>query len=620
MEIYIKLFTILRKNIDKIFLYLCIVFVIILPLTWYRGKGEFFLIHDFMFVLDENFFKKYLYLWNEYILGCSSFVTSIPILVPFGVVNSTLFYVGLDYISVQKIIFVLTFFLPFASSLYFFSRLSTKIQLYLIPSLFYTFNFYLLCRWHEGSGPHLMFAYSLLPLQLSILVRKSRCWKKDAVFLAVLSLGWCGSWCNPPMAFYPLLPILFFLFGAFLNKNFYLVKTITLYFILFALINIFWIIGFFLTYYDTFFSGMSTSNINNASVEYPSLSAQRGGILGQFLMNGDWLWFVSWAGRGFYSFGNDYRASYFLYFLGLIIPVLSVFSLLAKNTRKNVLLICCSVFLVVSLFFGKGLQPPFGKTVFTFCLNHVPLFWFFRNPQIKFGILLPLCFSVMLFFSLETFFDKVISSIKRHVIRKMIAGGVIVFLIATLFLYSYPLITGLAVREKKEGDWQEHVAKMPESFYKIKDVTTSEQNETKRILQFPRNAFGMFRWGGEGADILDQFINNTIVTDLTGTFGYESSAKLVNNIYKTLERGNDNSLNGFLGLANIGYILIRDDLYTTSYNMGTDKIKHILNRNKKINVPMFKDRFFVLYKVDETKLNKKIYVSTTKETNTNKRQ
>jgi hypothetical protein len=83
-----------------------------------------------------------------------------------------------------------------------------------------------------------------------------------------------------------------------------------------------------------------------------------------------------------------------------IIPILliCIFILMAK--RINNFIIFCFIFLLISIFFAKGVHVPLGG-VYIFMMQHIPLFEVLKTPFEKWGVLVIFFISLLLAISIE---------------------------------------------------------------------------------------------------------------------------------------------------------------------------------------------------------------------------
>ena len=386
------------NNLKKLFPYIFFLFVSILLIWIYFSglkPGEFIFSGDQF--LRLSFSEAYA---NSFFLRKMD---------SFGVFNSwqqvvqfwdfsyyLIFYkLGLTLIQIEQISFFITLFLSFSISFVGFKQLcklfKSNVNNYKLMAIttWYCLNPYTLVMWHGGVY-NIGFAvtYALAPLvlyyfDLAIFSDTTR-FKNKLICAILMFLSFFVFWLFAVVVF---LLIFYYLIRIFLNRNLFIksLKHLLVLALIFIPLSSFIIF----TILHEFLNNAGDVNANFA----PTFEYQKGGIWYSFLMLFSWGIYNVWTPRSLYPFGSYFLSSayktvtlliYFLVFqgIGLLYFEQQTFEKTIINNlkdffknKKNLFIVIFSLLLLVSLFFAKGAQPPFGG-VFLFFYNHIPFFRF----------------------------------------------------------------------------------------------------------------------------------------------------------------------------------------------------------------------------------------------------
>src|SRR3989338_644797 len=293
--------------------------------------------------------------------------------------------------------------------------------LYFVAAVFYVFNLYSLIQiWGRFLYTQIA-GWAVLPVftyfQIKF-VRESRI--RYALAASCVSLIVPIAYGAPSYIITIWFPsVVFFLHEVFRVKN--VIKKILSFFLsgfIWAVFHFWWLIPYMILSSESF-SKQATPN-DSISVlaglskffKFDSIIFLRDGYFGDNLGS---LW-------SFYG-----EAKYLI----LSLTVLSVVILGISVSRKAKIHKYLLFILVASLFFVKGLNPPFGKEFFSTLFNVFSFMGVFRNPFEKFGLIILIPYSI--FFALGYFY-----LFKRDRLSKLLAQ---IILIIT-FVLVWPFWTG----------------------------------------------------------------------------------------------------------------------------------------------------------------------------------
>lgn len=340
---------------------------------------------------------------------------------------------GLSFGTVQFFWYFALFFLPFL----FFYLLSARVfrlrpfQSFLV-ACFYIYNPIFLNYW-LNLNPWLMPAYYLMPLFWLIIGANWRDNRKTFAFSAIAFFFSLYIFANPPylVVFLLSLPVALLFFAIYFEEKifsfFLLRKALALFAALFVVAN-FIITGLFLNYQyslSNYAEGVNPVSVLEANSKWAQLE-------------NIFIFRHQFFNESAFSFLHGLMNSHLLYGV-FIIPLFLIFLvLLAKKREKPVLFLLVSI--IVTLFFIKGLNPPFSPA-FLYLFERVPLFNMFKTASEKFSPLYVFLVALSLGFLLRN---------DSHRVQKVTARLLCVWLIVmALPVYSFHLISDIRHLEVK---------------------------------------------------------------------------------------------------------------------------------------------------------------------------
>lgn len=496
-------------------------------------------------------------------------------------------------ILAEKLNFFLVLFLSLSFSFVGFRNLSklvhgsvSSITIFVI-TLWYCFNPYTVVLWHGGVynlGSSL--TYSLAPLilyyfHISLFSKFSL--QNTLICAILMAIASYTFWLFAPLAFL-----------LILYSFFYLLFTPKV--IISSLKNVFFLILVYLPMisfilFNIMYEYYGNSGDNNALFT-PTFGNQQGGLWYQILLLFSWGIYTTWTPRSMYSFYNYYFshayinatiAMYILiifgtvkYFVFLLLKYITKkkflkplpnFALL--YVKKNIqtlhfdlgskLLIVFSLLLVISLFFAKAAQPPYGD-IFLYFYHNVPFFSVFRTADVRFG------FCVVL--SISSLFLLISRGFYKYII-----------LIALLLIMYYQIpffFTGKAIRgENIKNLYYDRTVYYPKEYTDLISYLNNDRSIATYLLPLPAVEYGNYAFDkGEhhfGQDLLSKMVYKPFVYLSLSSGMYTRSYQELKDV---VEKKRFEKLKYFP----IKYLLLRHDIACTgcvnfSENELVDKYK-----------------------------------------------
>jgi hypothetical protein len=478
---------------------------------------------------------------------------------------------GVSSLVIQALFFVFIFLVA-GLSIYFltkelFPSLSGKFVF--LAVLFYWFNpISLVNVWNRFLYNYMAF-WALLPLVFFLFLRGIKTKKyKYAIFTslstAIFSYALTATPFNMLIWFLFLGIVLFYFIVADNAKErlfllFYLVLTT----ISFVVFNFWWISQLFTfvfsSDYNTATANFFTSTGNLGTLN--SLSNSLGRLVNIFrFMHG--TFFID--GPGWAKFYNLPIVSG----TGFILAAVIFWTVVKFKRTKEILFL--GFFLIISIFLTKGNAPPFGELSQYFFLK-ISILQVFRNPFEKFSFLVVLFSTPLLAFGLEHAIKKYASSkFKKIIIFSAIAVVVI--------LYSFPFFTGKIFTHENIDNKDKQISyevNVPDYYKKINDWI-SLQGSGFRFVSIPI--------GGEGTtynwEIPYSGVESSSVLFDSPNISFNTSIPFYSDLVNELSKYQLNkSLLNFLPYVNGRYILWRGDINYKLRQMANPSIvKDILDQ------------------------------------------
>lgn len=510
-------------------------------------------------------FERYYSTWNDGVGAGYANVQAMPQMVTFQSFFAIWQLIGLPLFLAQRILF---FFLFTSGGLSMYFLTITVLEEHerklagLVAAVYYMLNpFTLVIMW--GVPAVLIFFYPAIPLLLALYIRGINserstfyvfllCFSSSIVFSAAYSVATFAitSW---------LLFSSYFFFYILSNiqdysKKYHAIKFTLLLFLSWILLNLYWILPYLHSIKD-----LTSTAAYIDSGDILKGTSSKAGLVNTFRLFGYPVFNLKFMDIDFfYPYSPTYSTLIFI-FLSFLAPIIIFSSLLIKRKDRSILFF--SVFSLAVLFFFKGSQPPFGGIYF-WMMEYVPLMTAFRNPLDKFGSLLPVGFSLLLGVTVAKFFFLSGNKSKYHNKERF---SVLILCISLFLVFMFPFWTG-QVFEKGgmiRPSW--HV-KVPD-YYNDADLWLSEQNEVFRIFPLPlMDLFGTpFNWEhGHGGGDPRQFIFNKPLLGSSNNLAQLASSYLAQ---KTLNAEEKRSVARMLGLLNVKYVLLSEDIKEDYFNI-----------------------------------------------------
>ncbi len=421
-------------------------------------------------------------------------------------------------------------------------------------TFWYCFNPYAVMLWHGGVyslGAAL--TYSIAPLLFYLFYYSI--FKENSVRLLILLavVIWVSSfvfWLFAPLGFTLGIFYLFLILFHFKKISIILKNTVVLIFFCILLTS-----PYLFAITHELFNNADAMNATFA----PTFGNQQGGLLYSILFLYSWGIYTVWYPRSMYSFGSFYFSEQYLFsIVGMYISFLSgivwyFYSFVRELYKKGVtflrlenavILITFLVILVVSVFFAKGSQPPFGG-IFLYLYDNLPLFSVFRTPDIRFG------FTVVLSIAL------IAAAISKYIHSLLF---VLIIIIITYFQSSL-FFNGVAIKgENVEGKYYDRIIKIPDTYKEVSGYINSHNNQFSYVLAYPLSDYGRFQLDGDlhfGQDFLSKNTNKPFIY-------LSESGSISSHSYYRLKTIIDNGEYEDLQLFPIEYVLLRNDIHCTA--------------------------------------------------------
>ncbi len=503
--------------------------------------------------------QKYSLTWyHDYGLGIMNFSPSGA-----GLNVLALSVIEKIFTNLQITNFILIFaiyFLPFLAMF----LVCKIIKISPLPSflyaLFYVIN-PLTLNYFTSLNQWCVFSITVIPLFLWIFLKFYADRFKLFFFFGLTSVSFSFAYTNYPTLAIILISTLISMFiasyyweGKFIPSKFFF--RCCLIFVSFVSFNLWWILPLYSILPNTsqvYTVSFARSMISSLPGNYENIFAKTLALTSAIPINPDFNFFTFWY---------NLKILRVITYIPLII-IVSSFIFTRKVKLLNIFLLAA---LFISLFLAKGNGEPAGF-IYEFLFKNFPLFYIFKSPIEKFGLLYIYIFSLLLMFSFN-------DSLKSN-IKKLLFFGLIVY----LGFCSVPLITGNIIPDYKVGNdiyaSRKYVDK--EEYRWLRAQLISDPT-LYRVLSFPGGAnyqvclknFNDKRYTG-----LDPVVINTDKAFL-GTYNAPSV------LYKNIS---SDSYARILGLYNVKKVIINKDVcpwFGLIEKENTEELKSIFSSFMKV--------------------------------------
>jgi len=438
--------------------------------------------------------------------------------------------------------------------------------------LFFLFNPIVFVSYSQSS---FMLAYSMLPFLCFCSVRLFIKLDKRFIFiLPLISIIYSYAGVNPPIYFASLfIPSVIFILSLIVNRK--KIWQVLLYAlpagVLYLAVNHFWL--------SSLLNGTKGDDIQaKVDLSWPIWTSVNAHLLNVFQLLG------SWSMNG-YSFGSKNVIYSYLYlnkfypFIILPLAALLILAWMRISRKKSTLTIraISTLTLTLAIIFAilaVGPNKPFGA-IFDFLYLHVPFFWLFREPWVKFS---PSFFFLILLFAIT------IMSVLAKRSRLLIALRI--FLIFNVALNLFVPLSGLLF-SKDRGNFPGYHIILPDYFKELVEKEGAECGKESRILSYPSLPFyqGHFFWPEDGYYGADPLLNNSCRNLIDpqnggGYVGNNEANSIIHELYDALNNQRWLEVENLLQKLAINEILFRNDLDYTQVGTSLSSSPEILQKIK----------------------------------------
>ncbi|MFA5108966.1 MAG: hypothetical protein WC458_00245 [Patescibacteria group bacterium] len=310
-----------------------------------------------------------------------------------------LYNIGMSVKTVNTISVFLIYFLPFIAMFFLLDKcLKIELKTSILISLFYIFNPFSAIHLYGQTFWNLALLF-VLPITFSILYKYFLNYKKlfiyFGIFTALVSFSFAGI---PYFAIFHIFLLMSLIIISYLQENKLKAKRILMNFVIlelsFVLFNFWWLLPFFkFAFFDAhiFYTRDIAINWINSSSGFGSMMSQLLSL--RFL--GSFIFPSYYYNSSIVQFYDNNFVKIILYIPLLIIAG----SLFIKNQKWQKAKIVVLVTFLIVLFLTKGANNPFAN-IYMFLMNYAPLFYIFKSPWEKFGVLLAFIFTLTLVFAM----------------------------------------------------------------------------------------------------------------------------------------------------------------------------------------------------------------------------
>lgn len=305
-------------------------------------------------------------------------------------------------------------------------------------------------------------------------------------------------------------------------------------------------------------------------------------------------------------YGNNYDINISLLILGFVTFLASIVGLFFRGHQKLKLFWLATM--LISVFLAKGYQQPFGD-VWVMAIEHFPTLSAFRAVVHKFYLFVHIAICVLVNVSLLELSK--VNAFKTKTIYFLAA-----LLVISVFLHSYPLVTGKLIEP-------DYFVQVPEEYAELRDFYDKQVGDERTLAlpATPRGAGSVLNWGDSifiGPHILS-YMNKSYV---------DAAWFIQNNYFNTVDSdwwdtyGLENNMDGILDslwLLGIGYIYVQKDSFDefmfnaaiqvsvmNQRKKSSREIKY-LEENTDYKLVLDTDHYAV-YKVSQAKTGARFYV------------
>lgn len=473
-------------------------------------------------------------LWSKNNLG---YISSIDIPLTFSgrVISWILFQIMDSQKNVYLVFYLLTSYLIYLVSFFSFLNIQNKLfgkSSYLYPfiaAFFYSFNFSTITN--TGVLDSNFHVVAIAPVILALLIAQLNGAKNfkyfllEAIFIASIIN-------NVPFAFgYLITMYVPYLFLIVEWKNFIRFSLRYLCLTIITIITGSYFIYAYFYAYKNIIAGSFYTGISNGGFIFLN-----NGIRGLFQLIYDWtiqIFFSSSIPHAYFHYYLGLFGLFSSYFLWIIICYSMV--TMQKSLQRHKIFIFLLSAILLSLFFIKGSQSPFGGVnIAMYKINSIMNI--FRTPSSKFALPIMMYLSVIILLIL-------------NITKKRI---LILFIFIAVFIQSFPFFNPIRFIGYHSQYSEKSVGYITSEYRDISKIINSSNSEGA-LYMYPSNSAGYFTTDG------NTFISQDILSKLIDRPVIHVDDRIMNNAKKSIDNISVNFDPSFIGGLSIKYILLRGD-------------------------------------------------------------
>ncbi len=469
--------------------------------------------------------------------------------------------------AAEKLFFIFYFILPGLTMYFMVSSLlssSHKRIAALVASVFYMFNLYQIEVWSGVLIANLT-AYITLPLMIGCI---ARCLKQQnnllgySFLIGFFSFLTSASANNPPVLVLFVGLILLYLLVNLVSlaikrqktKLRFTAKFIFVSILFIILFNFWWILPFARHILQRAVLGIETGF---SVVQWVGGVSSEAKFFRVIRLMGSWPWYSGYGGEPLTLYAQIYLKNWFFIAFSFIIPILA-FSAAIFTRKKTAYFFGFVAF--VGIIFSMGTRIPFYRWL----MIHLPGFWIFRTPWLKFMWLTTLGYAVLLGMAIEKI-AVYLRSKKKYIFSRLV---VVVFIIL-IIVFSYPLVLGqMFPKPSQRENLPFFHFQLPQYIYDADNWLKTQEGDF-RVVQLPQQQAANYTWGySSKQDFLQRYFEKPMTVIPYSTIGYDPVALIGNSFYDSLCFALSPHSEKILNLLSAGYLLQQNDQRYDFFDAG----------------------------------------------------
>lgn len=331
--------------------------------------------------------------------------------------------------------------------------------------------------------------------------------------------------------------------------------------------------------YSIFFEMYNNGGDNNGTFS-GTFGNMQGGIWYQALLLFSWAIYTVWHPRALYPFHEFYFSiPYIGSTISLYLIILSGFAYaiyrrIRRKFKVHYLWIVGLLLLIVSLFFAKGAQAPFGE-VFQYLYDNTSFFKVFRSSDIRFGFTVIFSISLLLLLTIQILPNRVL---------KLFLIGLI--LTQNIYFFTGDAIRGMNVSDEKGIKFVDHIITIPQDYKEIA-ATINLDTEYYYVLFYPPTEYGFFKIKDDfhlGQNLESKLLQNPSLQLSSSNGMSKANFEKLSEIFETKKYDQ-------LEFYSIKYVIVQKDM------LGNEKVEDICKEfdSSKVFRKKYENPTFTLY-------------------------